>query len=157
MHCGLFIPSSEPVKLLQQQFGVLWSWSCNHQQDLRAEMTHRVVDVGGAHQPGVVEGGVKMLGAQVLGVQGVEVNKSETNSPWYQLSAHIPCHLSLVQHVELVTLDKLLRSRRQSEDHQELVLVDIRLQEVVLVTEQDVLQRVPLHLSGGLCNCKVNE
>ena len=81
MHCGLFIPSSEPVKLLQQQFGVLWIGSCNHQQDLGSGMTHRVVDVGGTHQPGVVEGGVKILGAQVLGVQGVEVNKSETNNP----------------------------------------------------------------------------
>ena len=43
-------------------------------------MTHRVVNIGGAHQPGVVEGGVKILGAHVLGVEGVEVNKSETSS-----------------------------------------------------------------------------
>ena len=61
---------------------------------------------------------------------------------------------SLVQHFELVTLDELLGPGGQSQHHQELVLVDVRLQEVLLVTEQDVLQGVPLHLSGGLCDCK---
>ena len=75
----LFIPSSEPVKLLQQQFRVLWSWIM--QPWAGSEMTHRVVDIGGSHQPRVVEGGVQILCAQILGVQGVEVNKSETNKP----------------------------------------------------------------------------
>ena len=148
MHCGLFIPSSEPVKLLQQQFRVLWSWIM--QPWAGSEMTHRVVDIGGSHQSRVVEGGVQILCAQILGVQGVEVNKSETNKPWYQLSAS--SHLPLVQHFELVTLDKLLRSGWQSQHHQELVLVDIGLQEVLLVTEQHILQRVSLCLSGGLCD-----
>ena len=66
-----------------------------------------------------------------------------------------PSHLSLVQHFELVTLDELLGPGGQSQHHQELVLVDVGLQEVVLVTEQHVLQRVSLRLSGCLCDYKV--
>ena len=38
-------------------------------------LTHRVVDVRGTHQPRVVEGGVQVLGAEVVGVEGVEVHK----------------------------------------------------------------------------------
>ena len=41
--------------------------------------THRVIDVRDPHQPGVVEGGIEVLGGQVLTVQRVDINEPEHN------------------------------------------------------------------------------
>ena len=91
-----------------------------------------------------MEGGVEVFGCEIVAVEGVHVHKSEMETAHDNVSG-IRDTL-LVQHLELITLDQMFRPWRQSQGNKELVIFQLRLNQVIFLTKQHILKGVLLLL-----------